>query len=219
LIVYRVRRLKPFILIGTMLFMVAFGLMIYYRGGPDAYGGIICAQILLGISGGFFPYATQASIQAATNHEHTAVVTGIYLATYNVGSATGNTVSGIIFNQVLPRELKKRLSLSDAQRWYNDPLGLLPDNPIGTPGRDATVEAYKHVQRLLCISGAGVCIFLIGFAFCTRNPALTDSQSIALAEQGIQDLEMLPIAWSRDNPFCTAEERARHKKWWRFWRT
>jgi SIT family siderophore-iron:H+ symporter-like MFS transporter len=198
--------------------MVAFGLMIYYRGGPEAYGGIIGAQILLGISGGLFPYATQASIQAATNHEHTAVVTGIYLATYNVGSAMGNTVSGIIFSQVLPRELKKRLNLPDAQRWYSDPFSLLPDNPIGTPGRDATVEAYKHVQRILCSSGAAVCVFLIAFAFCIRNPALTDYQSIALAEQGIHDVELFPIAWSRGFPFWTVEERASHKKWWRFWR-
>jgi SIT family siderophore-iron:H+ symporter-like MFS transporter len=218
MVVYRVRRLKPFILFGTLLFMVAFGLMIYYRGGPDARSGIIGAQILLGISGGFFPYAAQASIQAATKHEHTAVVTGLYLSTYNVGSAAGNTVSGIIFNQVLPRELKKRLSPAEAQQWYDDPLGLLPTNPIGTPGRNATVEAYKHVQRLLCIAGAGVCIFLIGFAFCIRNPALPNSQSIALAEQGLHDVEMFPVPWSEENPFYTDEERAKHKKWWNFWR-
>jgi SIT family siderophore-iron:H+ symporter-like MFS transporter len=193
MLVYRVRRLKPFIMVGTFLFMVAFGLLIYYRGGPEGHSGIIGAQILLGISGGFFPYAAQASIQAATEHEHTAIVTGLYLATYNLGSALGNTVSGIIFNQVLPRELEKRLSLQDAQLWYNDPLGLLPDNPIGTPGRDATVEAYKHVQRLLCITGACVCIFLIAFSFAIRNPALPDSQSIPLADEGMHDVELFPV--------------------------
>lgn len=71
LVIFRVRRLKPFILFGTCLFMVAFGLLIHYRGGSGstAHKGIIGAQVLLGIAGGFFPYPAQASIQAATKHE------------------------------------------------------------------------------------------------------------------------------------------------------
>jgi hypothetical protein len=72
-IVFKVRRLKPFIVAGTILFMVAFGLLIKYRGGTgnDAHSGIIGAQICLGIAGGMFPYPAQASIQAATKHERT----------------------------------------------------------------------------------------------------------------------------------------------------
>jgi SIT family siderophore-iron:H+ symporter-like MFS transporter len=55
-VVYRVRQLKPFIVFGCCLFMVAFGLLIRYRGGLSnaAYGGIIGAEIVLGISGGLF---------------------------------------------------------------------------------------------------------------------------------------------------------------------
>lgn len=50
MIVYRVRRLKPFIVAGVLLFVVAFGLLIRYRGGSMAsHSGIIGAQILLGI--------------------------------------------------------------------------------------------------------------------------------------------------------------------------
>ena len=73
LVIFRFRRLKPFIVFGTCLFMVAFGLLIHYRGGTtgSAHNGIIGAQVLLGIAGGFFPYPAQASIQAATQHERT----------------------------------------------------------------------------------------------------------------------------------------------------
>jgi len=75
MVVYKVRYLKPFILFGTCLFMVAFGLLIHYRGGSgsSAHNGIIGAQVLLGIAGGFFPYPAQASIQAATKHERTYI--------------------------------------------------------------------------------------------------------------------------------------------------
>jgi SIT family siderophore-iron:H+ symporter-like MFS transporter len=71
LVIFRVRRLKPFVVFGTCLFMVAFGLLIHYRGGSSSHGGIIGAQLLLGIAGGLFPYPAQASIQAATKHERT----------------------------------------------------------------------------------------------------------------------------------------------------
>jgi len=70
-IVFKVGRLKPFIVAGTCLFVVAFGLLINYRGesGASSNSGMIGAQICLGIAGGMFPYPAQASIQAATKHE------------------------------------------------------------------------------------------------------------------------------------------------------
>jgi SIT family siderophore-iron:H+ symporter-like MFS transporter len=49
-IVIYVRRLKPFIVAGTLLFMAAFGILIRFRGGADgsSHAGIIGGQILLG---------------------------------------------------------------------------------------------------------------------------------------------------------------------------
>jgi SIT family siderophore-iron:H+ symporter-like MFS transporter len=49
-IVLFVRRLKPFIVAGTFLFMAAFGILIRFRGGADgsSHSGIIGGQILLG---------------------------------------------------------------------------------------------------------------------------------------------------------------------------
>ncbi|KAF2628569.1 siderochrome-iron transporter Sit1 [Macroventuria anomochaeta] len=180
--VYRVRRLKPFILFGTCLFLVAFGLMIYYRGGVGTHGGIVGAQILLGIAGGFFPYAAQASIQAATSHEHVAVVTGLYLATYNVGTALGNAVAGLTMSQVLNDELRARLSKEAADKWYAKPLDHLKNFPPGTAERNAVIEAFKVFQRVVCIIGASACLGLIVFAFCTRNPRLPDTQSLPYDE-------------------------------------
>lgn len=66
----KARQLKIFIVIGVVLLyacplclclicsdmyisMVAFALLIRYRGGLDAYGGIIAGEIVLGIGGGF----------------------------------------------------------------------------------------------------------------------------------------------------------------------
>lgn len=185
LIVFRVRRLKPFIVFGTCLFMVAFGLLIHYRGGTGSasHSGIVGAQICLGIAGGMFPYPAQASIQAATKHEHVAIVTGIYLATYNIGSALGNTVSGAMWQQIIPNELVHQLGSSAlATEVYADPFSFVVTYPVGTPEREAVILAYRHVQRLLCIAGICLSVLLIGFSLVIRNPELGKEQSLENAE-------------------------------------
>lgn len=57
-IVMKVRQLKPFIVSGTVLFLVAFGILIYYRGGAgsSSHSGVIGGQILLGIGKGICPF-------------------------------------------------------------------------------------------------------------------------------------------------------------------
>lgn len=191
LIVYKVRRLKWFIVAGTCLFLVAFGLLIHYRGSPSSAGqsGVIGAQVLLGFAGGMFPYPAQASIQAATKHEHVAVITGLYLATYNIGSAFGNTVSGAIWTQVLPSSLEDNLAQFGnstlAAAVYANPFAVAAEFPVGTPERTAIIAAYQHAQRLLTITGICLCVPLIVFASCLRNPKLTDTQSLPEAEKEV----------------------------------
>lgn len=185
-IIIRVRQLKPFIIFGTMLFTVAFGILIHFRGGSGdaSHSGVIGGQILLGIAGGCFPYPAQASIQAVSRHEHLAVVTGIFLASYNIGSALGNTISGSIWNQVLPGELSRRLGNETlAASVYAEPLVFAAANPVGTHARDEVILAYQATQRLLCITGICLTIPLIVFALCLRNPKLTKEQSLVKAEE------------------------------------
>ncbi|OGE47335.1 hypothetical protein PENARI_c049G09999 [Penicillium arizonense] len=194
-IVMRVRQLKPFIVAGTLLFMVAFGILIYYRGSASSssHSGVIGAQVLLGIAGGMFPYPAQASIQVASMHEHLAVITGLYLAAYNIGSALGNTISGAIWNQVLPGELIRRLGNgTQAAYVYAKPLVFAAETPVGTPDRDNVILAYQHTQRLLCITGICLTVPLIAFALVIRNPTLTKEQTLAKAEAKSSDSEYSP---------------------------
>ncbi|KAJ5502991.1 hypothetical protein N7463_005865 [Penicillium fimorum] len=195
LIVMKVRQLKPFIVAGTLLFMVAFGILIYFRGGAasSSHSGVIGAQVLLGIAGGMFPYPAQASIQVASKHEHLAVITGLYLAAYNIGSALGNTISGAIWNQVLPSELNYRLGNETLAAYvYAQPLAFADVNPVGTPDRDNVILAYQKTQRLLCITGICLTVPLIAFALVIRNPTLTKEQSLAKAEAESSDSDFSP---------------------------
>ncbi|KAM5437765.1 ferrioxamine B transporter [Microsporum ferrugineum] len=201
--VYFFRRLKLVIVAGTILFMVAFGILIYYRGGSSSssHAGIIGAQVLLGIAGGMFPYPAQTSIQAATKHEHVAAITGLFLASYNIGSALGNTISGSIWNQVLPQALMDRISNQTlAAEIYKDPFPFATANPIGTPDRDHAVDAYKQVQRLLCITGICLSVLLIAFSLVLRDPVLGQEQSLGFAEKDTSDEEGTPAGSSHSEP-------------------
>lgn len=185
-IVFKVRRLKPFIIAGTCLFMVAFGMLIHFRGSVDANSsvraGVIGAQVVLGFAGGLFPYTTQASLQVQLPHEKMAVLTGIFLATYNIGSALGYSVAGAMWTQLLPPELENRfapINATMAQEAYGSPLTFILSYPIGTPERTALIGGYQHIQRLLTITGISLCVPLIIFALLNRNVYLTDEQNLA----------------------------------------
>lgn len=193
-VVYKVRRLKMFIVAGTMLFLVAFGLLIRYRGDADSSSraGVIGAQVLLGVAGGMFPYPAQASMQTSLRHEHLAVMTGIFLALYNIGNALGGAVSGAIWTQVLPSQLSKHLDRINpdlAQQAYDDPFEAVTEYPVGTPERDGIIEAYKHAQRILTITGICLCVPLIAFSFAIRNPRLSDKQNLVEDWESTSDHE------------------------------
>lgn len=196
LVVLKVRRLKPFIFVGSILYLVAFGLLINFRGGAGISNksGLIGAQVLLGIGGGLFPYPALASIQAATRHEHVATVTALYLALYNVGGSFGAAVSGAIWTNTLQRALNTALApvtnnaTAIASAMYADPYGTVIFYPVGTPERDAIIDGYRHSQRLLTITGICLCVPLIFFGLCCRNPRLPDTQSIATAEMSQENL-------------------------------
>ncbi|KAK4664326.1 ferrioxamine B transporter [Podospora pseudopauciseta] len=183
-VVYKVRRLKVFIVVGTCLFMVAFGLLIKYRGDTDmsSRAGVVGAQVVLGIAGGMFPYPAQASLQVALKHENLAVMTGLYLATYNLGSAFGGAVSGGIWTQVLPNQLAWRMEGFNnetlATSAYGNPFAFAKQYPVGTPERQALIDSYKYAQRLLTITGICLCVPLIAFASTLRNPKLNDEQTL-----------------------------------------
>ncbi|KAF5626078.1 major facilitator superfamily transporter [Fusarium sp. NRRL 52700] len=193
LVIFKIRRLKFIIVGGTLLFMVAFGVLIAYPGGAStsSQDGIIAAQILLGVAGGFFAYPTQASIQASATREHVAILTGLYLSFYNVGSALGTCLSGAIWTQTLYKALKHNLDFQPdetlARRIYNSPFAVIPDYPVGTAIREAIISSYSSVQRLLCIAGICVCIPMIIFALALRNPRLSEQQVQTEDEENHED--------------------------------
>ncbi|KIA75390.1 hypothetical protein HK57_00109 [Aspergillus ustus] len=181
ILVYRVRRLKYFIIAGTVLFLVGFGLLIRYRSGssgPD-HAGVIAAEVILGIGGGMTPYASLASMQASLKHENLGVMTGLFLAFHSIGNAFGTSVAGAMWSQLLPSALVRNLGdPAVAAQVYGNPFAVAAQFPVGSEVRTAVIDSYQHVQRYLCITGLCLSLPMIGFAFCLRNPVLGRDQSL-----------------------------------------
>ncbi|RFU77995.1 siderochrome-iron transporter sit1 [Trichoderma arundinaceum] len=182
LVIYRFRRLKHIIVLGTVLFMIALGVLIKFPGGATAASksGLIGGQILLGLSSGLFAYPTQASIQASASRDHVAILTGLYLSFYNVGSALGTCLAGAIWTQTLYPTLEASLAFQPnatlARAIYENPFQIVSQYPVGTEIRTAIIYSYQSIQRLLCITGVCICLPMIGFALALRNPKLSDQQ-------------------------------------------
>lgn len=183
-IVRKVRYIKPFVMVGTLIFILAMGLLIKYRDGSAGVSGMIGAQIVLGFGGGLFPYPTQALVQAASSHEQMATMTALYLSFYQIGSALGNAISTAIWTQTLPKKLLEHLGdATAAASAYASPITYIASYPLGTPERTAVIDAYSEVQRYLAITG--LCLSLIVFvsSLFLRNYKVDERQSLSEEER------------------------------------
>jgi SIT family siderophore-iron:H+ symporter-like MFS transporter len=201
------RRVKPFIIFGVCMWFISMGLLLHFRGDNDGVqsekylNGVIGSLCLMGFGAGFFTYATQVSIAACTNHEYMAIVISIYLASYNIGSAFGSSISGamwsnLMYKQILKNFRKHGLSETAAALAYSTPYSSDPTAPgfieqyvWGTPERIQVVLAYAHVQRLLCIVGLCLVVPLFFATLCLRDHKLESVQSLELehGDAGVKD--------------------------------
>ncbi|KAF1999662.1 MFS general substrate transporter [Amniculicola lignicola CBS 123094] len=178
LLIYKTGHLKPFIILGTVLYLAGFALMIYFNGGTgnNHHHGITAAQVLLGVAGGMFPFPTLASIQAVTDPKDVAVVTGLFLAMYRIGATIGTCIAGALWHNVMRYEIEKYMDPPDPLLMhlvFTQPFESFDSFAhIGSDTRIVVDRAYRHAQRYIVIVGAALCLPLIAFAFVLRNPKL-----------------------------------------------
>ena len=79
-----------------------------------------------------------------------AVVTGLYLASYRLGSALGQTLAGAVWTQRMPTELLNRIgNESVALSTYDAPYVTIELYPVGTPERAGMIGSYAAMQKVL----------------------------------------------------------------------
>lgn len=105
-----------------------------------------------------------------------ATVTALYMALSSVGSAIGASISGSLWTQKMYHLILENINDPKlAYAAYSDPYTFIQSYVWGTPEREAVVNAYKAVQRLIMIVALALTVpFFICVFFCKDRYLTSD---------------------------------------------
>ncbi|WVR07865.1 hypothetical protein IAU60_004908 [Kwoniella sp. DSM 27419] len=181
----RFRVLKPIIIFGFCLEILAIGLMIRYRTSTNSQGELAVVQLLRGAANGFIPFPTQAMVQAAAPHEHLAAITAGWLVVYYLSGGIGSAIGGALWTNIVPKKLESYIG-DDAlvKLAYTNPFKYATTYLPGTPERAAIARAQDEAQRIIVIVGLCVAVLaLLSSIFLLDNYKLPDTQSLEEEER------------------------------------
>jgi len=173
------RYLKPIVIAGFVLEVLAFGLMIRFRESTNSQAEIAIVQLLRGVAGGCLGFPLQASIQSVTKHEHLGAVTAGYLTVYYLAGGVGSAIAGGIWTNTVPGKIQEYMANDAlAAQAYANPFGFATRYAYGTPERMAVARAHDETQRILCITATSIAAVGLILTFFLQSVKLTDEQSL-----------------------------------------
>ncbi|KAK7753172.1 hypothetical protein SLS62_004905 [Diatrype stigma] len=170
------KRFKWLLWWAVPLYMLAVGLMIYFRAPGRSVGFICLCEVLIGVGGGVMILVQQVAVLAASEHEDYAAMLALLSLFGNIGGAVGNSVSGAIWTNTLPRMLQQYLPADAVDQWADiyDSLDLQLGYPVGSAARDAIIQAYAMAQRNMLIAGTAIMALSLVWVFMIKNIRLVD---------------------------------------------
>ncbi|CAI4213251.1 unnamed protein product [Parascedosporium putredinis] len=153
------------------LYILAQGLMIYFRRPNGYIGYIVMCQIFISVGGSIFIICEQLAVLAAVDHQHIAAGLALLYVAGNVGGAIGNTISGAIWTNTFRNALARYLpesELPNLQDIYDD-LEVQLSYEVGTPERLGIQEAYGYAQTRMLAAGTGIMTLSFIWIFLIKN--------------------------------------------------
>ena len=141
----------PLIFLGT-------GLMIHFRSPQSHIGYVVLCEVFKALAGGTLVICQQMAAMATGGHESVAVSFALVGLFTKLGGGIGSAISGAIWTGTVPFYLEKYLPPEKrykAAELYGSIEEVL-SYPIGTPERDATIQAYGVAQRRMLIAGLSI---------------------------------------------------------------
>ncbi|KAK4049011.1 hypothetical protein OIV83_004372 [Microbotryomycetes sp. JL201] len=179
ILVRYIRYLKPIIIVGFVLEVLAFGLMIRYRESTNSQGELAMVQVVRGVAVGCIGFPLQASIQSVVKHEHLGAITAGYLTVYYLAGGVGSAIAGGIWTNTVPEKIQQYMNNDTlAAQAFANPIGFISKFPYGTPERMAVARAQDEAQRIMCITGTAIAAVGLFLAFGLQSVKLTDDQSL-----------------------------------------
>ncbi|GAA6039855.1 hypothetical protein JCM8097_006764 [Rhodosporidiobolus ruineniae] len=184
MVVRQIRYLKPIIIFGFCIEVLAFGLMIRYRNSGATQGDLAAVQVVRGIAVGCIGFPVQAAIQSVTKRTNLASITAGYLTIYYLAGGVGSAIGGGIWSNTVPGKMNQYISNSTiAAAAYSNPVKLISQYAPGTEIRDAMARAHGETQRILSITGCVIAACGLIAACCLQSVKLTDEVTLEKVEQ------------------------------------
>ncbi|KAL2257136.1 hypothetical protein VTK26DRAFT_609 [Humicola hyalothermophila] len=151
-------RYKWLLYIAVPLYILAQGLMIYFRRPDQSVGFLIMCQVFISIGGAIFIIVMQVAILAAVDHQHVAAALALLNAVGTAGGAVGSTISGTIWTNTFEKALERYLpdsALENLSAIYGD-LAAQLEYPVGSPERSGIQQAYGYAQTRMLAAGTAI---------------------------------------------------------------
>ncbi|KAJ5098919.1 siderophore iron transporter mirB [Penicillium argentinense] len=174
-------RFKWILMCAVPLYLLASGLMIYFRNPGFSVGYMCMCQIFLAVGGGTMILIEQVSVLAASKHEDYAAMLALLSTFGNIGGAIGGSVSGAVWTNTLPKKLQEYLPAETKDQWMNiyEDLSVQLSYPVGSPTRTAIQNAYATTQRNMMIAGTAIMGLSIIWVWMMRNIKVKDNKSVS----------------------------------------
>ncbi|KAJ4329290.1 hypothetical protein N0V84_000185 [Fusarium piperis] len=157
--------------IGVPLYILAQGLMIYFRNPTGYVGYLVMTQIFISMGGSVFTICMQLAVLAAVDHQHVAAALAMLSVTGTVGGSIGNTISGAIWTNTFQKALIRYLpssaleNLADIYENIETQLSF----PRGSAERIAIQKAYGYAQTRMLAAGTALMVASFVWVALIRN--------------------------------------------------
>lgn len=173
-------RFKWLLMWALPLYLLASGLMIYFRQPGFSIGYMCMCQIFLAVGGGTLILIEQVAVLAASRHEDYAAMLALLSTFGNLGGAVGASVSGAIWTNTLPQKLRELLPAETKDQWEEiyESLDVQLSYPVGSETRIAIQNAYAWSQRNMMIAGTAVMALSIAWVLMMKNIKIKDNKDV-----------------------------------------
>ncbi|CDM28020.1 hypothetical protein DTO013E5_4044 [Penicillium roqueforti] len=179
-LIRRIGRYKWTLYIAIPLYMLAQGLMIYFRQPNVNVGYQVMCQIFLAIGGATFILVEQLAILAAVDHQHVATALAVLNVVGTIGDSAGLTISTVIWQNTYLKALLRYLpesELSNLNNIYEDLVTQL-SYPVGSATRFAIQKAYAYAELRLLSVGTGIIVLAIPWTFLMQDINLKKKRQV-----------------------------------------
>ena len=173
-------RFRWLLLIAVPLYTLAQGLMIYFRQPNKSIGYIVMCQIFIALGGGTMIICQQVAVLSVAEHSEAAATLAMLGLFGWIGGAVGNAISGAIWTSTFPQALNRYLPQSaraDSVAIYGS-LDKQLSYALGSPARDAIVQAYAIAQTRMLTAGTAVMVLALICVLVIKNINVAEIQQV-----------------------------------------